>query len=86
MGYPHPGSRDEVSPVRSGQGGTPGWGTPPGQGWGNPPWDRIADGVLDTRQVVCLLRSRKRTLLFIFATIGNNMKFTPDLDVKREGN
>ena len=45
------------------------WATPlrdrvlPGQGWGTPPRDRTADGVLDTRRAVCLLRSRRRTFL-----------------------
>ena len=47
----------------------PSWGIqdrgyPPGQGWGTPR-DRTADLVLDSRRAVCLLRSRRRTFLFI---------------------
>ena len=39
----------------------PGRGTPQ-QGWGTPQY-RIADGVLDTPRSVCVLRSRRRTVL-----------------------
>ena len=41
----------------------PGMGHPPA---GGPPWYRTTDGVLDTPRSVCLLRSRRRTLLFHF--------------------
>ena len=48
-------------------GGTPSqrWGTPPpGQAGGTPPsLDRTADGVLATQWAVCLLRSRRRTVV-----------------------
>ena len=59
----HP--RGRVPPARD--------GVPPGQGWkgyplardGVPPArDRTADGVLDMRWAICLLRSRRRTFLF----------------------
>ena len=68
QGWSTPPSIDRVPPVL-------GWGTlsidgvPPCPGWGTPlqrwgtPWDRTADGVLDTRRAVCLLRSRRRTVL-----------------------
>ena len=36
---------------------------PPSQGWYHR--DRTADGVLETLQSVCLLRSRRRTFLFL---------------------
>ena len=76
LGYPQPGmgyllARDGVPQPEM---GTPeGWGTP-SQGWSTPwpvmgyppPPDRTADGVLDTRQAVCLLRSRRRTFLFLY--------------------
>ena len=57
-GVPRPGmdcplSRDGVHPC-------PGMGYPPPP---PPTRDRTADGVLDTRRAVCLLRSRRRTLL-----------------------
>ena len=47
----------------------PGWmGVPPSQdGWGYPPpplGDRAAQRVLATRRAVCLLRSRRRTVLW----------------------
>ena len=41
-------------------------GVPPGQDWGTPlppPLNRTAERVLATRRAVCLLRSRRRTLL-----------------------
>ena len=62
-GYP-----GQVLPLaRSGQGGYPAWGvpwsgTPPGQDGGGYP-GRTTEGVLNTRWVVCLLRSRRRTFL-----------------------
>ena len=64
-------------PQPSQDGGYPRWGTPQ-QGWGTPqpdhnggmplagmgyPLYRTADGVLDTPRSVCLLRSRRRTVL-----------------------
>ena len=42
----------------------PGGGGYPCQG-GTPP--RVTDGVLDTPQSVCLLRSRRRTFLFTYS-------------------
>ena len=73
-GYLHPEmgyslARDGVSPWQGMGYHQPGWGTPPIQRWGTPwpgmgyPQDRTTDGVLDTRQAVCLLRSRRRTVL-----------------------
>ena len=53
-GYPPP-------PSKAGQGypSHPVMGVVPWQGWGTPR-DRTADGVLDKRRSVCLLRSRRR--------------------------
>ena len=46
-----------------GRGGVP----QPGQdGGGGTPLDRTMEGVLVTRRVVCLLRSRSRTFLVLF--------------------
>ena len=45
-------------------GGTPARGGPP---WVPPPRDRTAYGVLATQLLVCLLRSRGRTFLFILS-------------------
>ena len=48
----YPPSRGGVPPVQR-------WGTPVSRGGAPlPPRNRTADGVLDTRRVVCLLRSR----------------------------
>ena len=57
--------------------GTPGQGTPPQPGMGTPPpardglppWDITAEGVLATRRAICLLRSRRRTVLLFLPTI-----------------
>ena len=73
------GTPPQVPPIRPGWGGYPTLGTPC-QTWpgvpplsdlaggtptgGTPP--RISDGVLDTPQSVCLLRSRRRTFLYIW--------------------
>ena len=74
-GVPQPGPDGGGAPPRPG----PDWGRVPGQvqmggGGGYPsqvqtggytsPRDRTADGVLDTRQAVCLLGSRSRTFLY----------------------
>ena len=48
--------------ARSRQGGVPKVGVPPGRD-GVPPSVRTTEGVLATRQAVCLLRSRRRTFL-----------------------
>ena len=48
---------------------------PPHQTWlggGTPPW--VTDGVLDTPRSVCLLRSRRRTFLFLFVSIQQNIE------------
>ena len=62
-GVPQPSpARGHLPRVPHGQvrmGGTPAWGTP---AWGTPP-TRSAHGVFDKRQSVCLLRSRRRTVL-----------------------
>ena len=72
LGVPH--LRYPSTPIRPGQWGTlpgvPHLGYPPirpGQWYpagGTPP--RVTDRVLDTPRSVCLLRSRRRTFLFIF--------------------
>ena len=64
-GTPPGGYPGQVPPrggtrVRYPPGGVPGSGTPPG---GYP--GRTTEGVLTTRRAVCLLRSRRRTFLFI---------------------
>ena len=70
-GVPPPGNpparSNGYTPIRPGW-GVPRWGgtppqVPPHQTW--PTSYRITDGVLDTPQSVCLLRSRRRTVLFI---------------------
>ena len=76
MGYPKPGLRVDT------QGGVPPSkdGVPPPLGptvpprITPPPRDRTVDGVLDTPRSVCLLRSRRRTLLFqtIWISSRNN--------------
>ena len=44
-----------------------GYPLPVCQGWGTaPPLDRTTEGVLATRWAVCLLRSRRRTFLFVW--------------------
>ena len=58
-------------PARSGRGGTlPGQEGVPCRGWGWGDQDggypvRTTEGVLTTRRAVCLLRSRRRTFLFL---------------------
>ena len=66
---PTPSDLGGTPPVGPGKGGTPPQVTPPCQTWqggiparGTPPW--LRDGVLDTLQSVCLLRSC-RTFLFV---------------------
>ena len=70
-GYPEGGIPPQVHPVRPGQEDTP-MGVPNG-GYspsGTPPSDLVGRGsphrvVLDTPRSICLLRSRRRTFLFI---------------------
>ena len=40
------------------------WATPAGDGGTPPPWDRTAERALATRWAVCLLRSRRNTILY----------------------
>ena len=66
------GTPPQVPPIRPGE-EVPKVGYPPRQTWpggGTPRGGystsyRITDGVLDTRRSVCLLRSRRRTFLFL---------------------
>ena len=58
-------SWDGVPPRQVRMTGTPGWRTPPFLGWCSP-HDRTREGVLATRRVACLLRSRRRTFLFLW--------------------
>ena len=63
------------------EGGTPGTPPPPIRpGWGGYPDQggtplRLTDGGLDKRRSVCLLRSRRRTFLFIHL-LGHLLPFT----------
>ena len=76
--WPGPGS----TPARSAQGVPwPGMGYPPVHRWGPPPSrDRTADRVLDMWRVVYLLRSRRRTFLFLFISGAKHVQqLTPCL-------
>ena len=77
LGYPSPSDLGGggVPPVRPGQGGNPPW-VPPCQTWpggypcrgSTPP--QVTDAVLDTPRSVCLLHSRRRTLLLVILFVG----------------
>ena len=74
-GYPPGGVPMSSYPPR---GGVPMSGYPPG-GYPDPPWGgypgRTTEGVLTTRRAVCLLRSRRRTFLFVYF-LGSKIKLT----------
>ena len=71
MGGYHTSGNPPHPPVRPGRGG----GTPNTGGGGYPTSYRITDGVLDTPQSVCLLRSRRRTfLLKIIESLQNRLQ------------
>ena len=66
VGYP-----GQVPPGQVRMGGYPAWGvpwsgTPPPARTGRGYLGRTTEGVLNTRRAVCLLRSRRRTFLFVF--------------------
>ena len=64
MGGPQPGGAPTWGTPQSGQdGGYPSQGAP---AWVLPQY-RTSHGVLDKRRSVCLLRSRRRTVLFIYS-------------------
>ena len=83
-GYPAGGTHVGYPPARSGCGGTLPGGTQIGYPWqdtcpcqvrmgGYPAGGypvRTTEGVLTTRRAVCLLRSRRRTFLFLFLSRG----------------
>ena len=61
--YPSQGAPTRGTPPARSGGGYPSQG---GTCLGSPPQYRTAHGILDKRRSVCLLRSRRRTVLFYF--------------------